>query len=67
LDDNGTEIADALQEGTAAAVSDGSYEDAQGTSAFVIEGSSSVGRLVGVNVTPGEEESQSPWAESLAS
>jgi hypothetical protein len=65
VNDNGTEIADALQEGTAVAVSDGSYKDAQGTSAFVIEGSSSVGRLVGVNVIPGEEESQSPYRSEL--
>jgi hypothetical protein len=65
VSDDDAEIADALQEGTAAAVSNGSFKDAQGASAFIIEGSSSNGRLVGVNIMQGEEESQSPCRSKL--
>ena len=65
MDDNGLTIAAALQAGNAIAVSDGSFKDSQGTAAFVIEGEASEGRLVGVNVIPGEEESQSPYRSEL--
>jgi hypothetical protein len=65
LDDNGFAIATALLQGTAIAVSDGSFKDNQGTSAFIIEGKSEVGRLVGVNIIPGETESQSPYHSEL--
>jgi hypothetical protein len=65
LEDNGLQIARALIQGTAIAVSDGSFKDGQGTSAFVIEGNSKVGRLVGVNVIPGDSSSQSPYRSEL--
>ena len=65
VDDNGKLIAAALLAGTAVAVSDGSFKDSQGTAAFVIEGTSSDGRLVGVNVIPGAEDSQSPYRSEL--
>ena len=64
-DDNGLAIATALRQGTAIAVSDGSFKDSQGTAAFIIEGASLEGRLVGVNVIPGEEDSQSPYRSEL--
>jgi hypothetical protein len=35
------------------------------TAAFIIEGTSSVGRVVGVNVIPGAEESQSPYRSEV--
>jgi hypothetical protein len=53
IDNNGLTIATALLQGTVIAVSNGSFKDNQGTSAFIIEGTSEVGRLVGVNVIPG--------------
>ncbi len=63
--DNGLEIATALKQGRAVAVSDGSFKDGQGAAPFVIEGSTSKGRIVGVNVIPGEEDSQSPCRSEL--
>jgi hypothetical protein len=65
LEDNGLAIASAIIQGTAIAVSDGSFKDHQGTSAFNIEGSSDQGRCVGVNIVPGEKESQSPYRSEL--
>jgi hypothetical protein len=65
VDDNGLMIAEALRNGTAVAVSDGSFKDSQGTSAFVVEGTTGQGRLIGVNVIPGEEKSQSPYRSEL--
>jgi hypothetical protein len=53
--DDGFEIATALQQGLT-----GSFKDCHGTAAIVIEGSMSHGPVVGVNVMPSEEESQSP-------
>jgi hypothetical protein len=65
VEDNGLAIAGALRNGAAIADSDGSFKDFQGTSAFIIEGATGHGRLVGVNVIPGEEESQSPYRSEL--
>jgi hypothetical protein len=65
VEDNGLTIAEALQAGNAIAVSDGSFKESQSTAAFVIEGAASYGRLVGVNVIPGEEDSQSPYRSEL--
>jgi hypothetical protein len=70
VEDNGLAIARALIAGTAIAgtaiaVSDGSFKDNQGTSAFIIEGESKHGRLVGVNVIPGDSSSQSPYRSEL--
>jgi hypothetical protein len=64
FEDNGAAIAQALTQCTAIAVSDGSFKNQQGTSAFVIEGHSAVGQLVGVNVIPGNAASQNPrWSK----
>jgi hypothetical protein len=65
LEDNGLAIASDIIQGTAIAVSDGSFKDHQGTLAFIIEGSSDQGRCVGVNIVPGEQESQSPYRSEL--
>ena len=65
LSDNGIAITQALIQGTAIAVSDGSFKESQGTSAFIIKGESKQGRLVGVNVIPGDESSQSPYRGKL--
>jgi hypothetical protein len=62
---NGLEIAKAIRDGTAIAVSDGSFKDSQGTAAFILEGSLPAGQIVGVNVIPGAEESQSAYQSEL--
>ena len=64
LSDDGIVIAQALIQGTAIAVSNGSFKDSQGTSAFIIEGGSKQGRLVGVNLIPRDESSQSQYRRS---
>jgi hypothetical protein len=65
VDDNGLEIAKAIRDGTAIAVSDGSFKDSHGTAAFILKGSLPVGRIVGVNVIPGAEESQTAYRSEL--
>ena len=49
----------------AIAVCDGSYKEAHGTAALVIEGETSENRFLGVNVTPGLPEDQSPYRAEL--
>ena len=69
-DDGGT-IAEALQMGTAVAVSDGSLKDASpghafGTSAFVIEGMDSKDRITGQNIVPGPLKMGQSYRTELA-
>jgi hypothetical protein len=64
-DDNATILASAIVQGTAVAVSDGSFKNHHGTLGFVIEGNSRTGRLVGVNVIPGETEFQSAYCSEI--
>ena len=64
-DDSGASLAAAIAAGTAIAVCDGSYKDSHGTAAFVIEGTTSAHRFLGVNVTPGFPEDQSPYRAEL--
>jgi NAD(P)-dependent dehydrogenase (short-subunit alcohol dehydrogenase family) len=66
--DNGIAMAKAIQNGTAIAVSDGSYKDGRGTAAFILEISDqfqTAGRIVGVNSIPGETEDQSSYRSEL--
>jgi hypothetical protein len=65
VDDNGGAIAHALIKGTAIVVSNGSFKNQQGTSAIIIEGASSEGRLVGINVIPGNPTSHSACRSEL--
>jgi hypothetical protein len=61
-------MAKAIQNGTAIAVSDGSYKDGRGAAAFILETSNqfqTAGRIVGVNSTPGETEDQSSYRSKL--
>ncbi len=44
----------ALQNGVAIAVSDGSFKDGCSMAAWVIEGESNIGRLLGKAIVPGE-------------
>ena len=51
--DDGTYIAEAIRQGEAVSISDGSLKHAFGTAAFVIEGPTKLHRIVGVNIVPG--------------
>jgi hypothetical protein len=46
-------------------VSDGSFRDAYGTAAWVIEGDNHVGRIVGRVISPGGGLDQSPYRSEL--
>jgi hypothetical protein len=59
-------IVHAIQQGEAIAVSDGSFKDTCGTAAWVIEGESSDGRLLGKAIAPGGSCDQSPYRSELA-
>jgi hypothetical protein len=50
---NGSHVANAITNHTAIAVSDGSQKASMGTSAYVLEGLTSTGRIIGVNIAPG--------------
>ena len=63
--DNGVVIAQALRDGTAVAVSDGSFKDKFGTAAWVIEGRRSDGWLEGQCIIPGGPEDQSAYRSKL--
>jgi hypothetical protein len=64
--DNGQASVATLRAGAAIAISGGSFEDSQGTAAFVIKGDSSTGCVAGDNLVPGDaEESQSPCESKL--
>ena len=65
MSDEGQNIASAIKEGAAIAVSDGSYKETFGTAAWVIEGSDDQGRISGRVITPGGSESQSPYRSEL--
>ena len=47
-------------------MSDGSFKDGRGTSAFVLEDERQKGRVMGVNAVPGEFEDQSAYRSELA-
>lgn len=66
--DNGKAIAQAIRDGTAIAVSDGSYKNERGTAAFILEISDNfeeTGRIVGVNSIPGEPEDHTSYRSEL--
>jgi len=64
--DGGELIAAALRDGTAIAVSDGSFKDQFGTAALVIEGPDSDNQMLAVNVTPGHPEEQLSYRSELS-
>jgi len=55
----------AIIDGKAVAVSDGSYKDHQGAAAWIIEGADDSVRLRGAGVTPGLPEDQSAYRSEL--
>ena len=66
-DDDGAYLAECIRNGTAKAVSDGSYKDDLGTAAFVLEGAIEEHHwILGTNRVPGIEEDQSAYRSELA-
>jgi hypothetical protein len=63
--DDGRNVAAAIIQGTAKAVSDGSFKDEFGTSAFVVIGSDNSLRVGGVNAVPGSPQEKSPYRAEL--
>jgi hypothetical protein len=63
--DDGATLAEAIRRGQAIAVSDGSYKDGFGTAAYVLEGATSMHRLVAVLVVPGIIVDQSSYPSKL--
>jgi hypothetical protein len=67
--ENGRSIAQAIIQGTAIAVCDGSYKDQFGTAGFVIQHkshhSSHESRVLGANVTPGHPTEMDPYRAEL--
>ena len=58
----GAEVAQAIIQGTAIAICDGSYKEHFGTTGFVLQqGTRRDQRIIGANVTPGHSEDQNPY------
>jgi hypothetical protein len=64
--DNGQELAHSIQQGFAKAVSDGSFKNQRGTSAFSLFGSTEEPLLIGWNGVPGTLTAQSAYRSELA-
>jgi hypothetical protein len=63
--DDGETLAAAICQGQAIAVCDGSYKDDFGMAAYVLEGATSVNRLVVVLVVPGTPANQSSYRSEV--
>jgi hypothetical protein len=64
--DNGKNLAQALIQGTAVAVCDGSYKDHFGTAGFVMQGGNNdEDRIVGAHVTPGHPDKSNAYRSEL--
>jgi hypothetical protein len=66
--DNGSHVAGAIRQGTALAISDGSYKQDHGTSAFLLQGPflKTEHRIIGVNRTPSNPSDQLPYRAELS-
>lgn len=64
--DDGFCIAQAIQDGTAIAVSDGSYKNGFGTSALIIEAADSRDNIIALNAVPGDPATQCSYRSELA-
>jgi hypothetical protein len=64
--DEGADFASAIIQGTATAISDGSYKDGVGASAFILRDDNRDIRIQGVNAVPGQEETQSAYPSELS-
>jgi hypothetical protein len=63
---DGNDTAQAILQGEAIAVSNGSFKDQYGTAAWVIEGNDHRGRISGAVIVPGNAEDQSSYRSELA-
>jgi uncharacterized protein CbrC (UPF0167 family) len=63
--DDGETVAQAIREGVAVAVSDGSFKDSFGTASWVIQGNTTVGEVLGRCSVPGPAEWQSAYRSEL--
>ena len=59
--DNGLRIAQAIQNGTAITLSDGSFMDGFGTSAIIIEATDPGDKIIAVNISPGPSDTHSSY------
>ena len=60
------DASDVIYSGVAIAVSDGSFKDEFGISAWTIRGTTDEQHLIGVNTVPGSTEDQSAYRSELA-
>ena len=65
INDDGHNLASAIQDGTATAISDGSYKDGYGSSCSVLRGHNRT-RIITINSVPGPTDSQSAYRSELA-
>jgi hypothetical protein len=63
--DNGEHIAQAIRKGIAIALSDGSFQNQRGASAWALEGESEIGCIKGWNMVPGSNDDQSAYCSEL--
>ena len=61
----GIDLTQSIQNGTATAVSDGSFKDFYGTSCSVLRGSTNH-RIISINLVPGPRDIQSSYRSELA-
>jgi hypothetical protein len=66
LEEGGTILAEAIRQGEAIAVCDGSFQNQFGTAAWVLEGACPKGRIIGRVVVPGTAKDQSAYRSELA-
>jgi hypothetical protein len=59
-------IAQALRDGTAIAVSDGSYKDHHGTSALILQAPQTQHNIIAVNTVPGNSAFQDSYRSEIA-
>jgi hypothetical protein len=66
ITDEGRAIANAIAQGEAIAVSNGSFKDLYGTVAWGFEGANDTGQISGAVVVPGSAKDQSSYRSELA-
>ncbi len=66
LYNDGYILAQAISQGDAITIRDGSFQDTYGTAAWVIEGCNSTGRMKGAVIVPGTAKDQSAYRSELA-
>ena len=63
--DGGKNVAQAIRQGKAKAICDGSYKHHKGTAGFCVHGDNDLFRIMGSNCTPGRTCDQSPYRSEL--